>query len=97
MYRNPLRPSMRPPAGYPPPPYPVGAVPTTVAPVRRVVHPTVVNQRRVATRYPVENVYPSHTVNIHDHICEYSCSYPHSESHKDCYYKVVVPTPPRRY
>lgn len=101
MYR-PFNPSMRHPTGYRQavsptiaPPYFMGAVPTNVAPVQRIVHPTRVEERRRATRYPVENIYPTHTVNIHDHICEYSYLYPHTQSHKNCYYSVTT-SPTRR-
>jgi hypothetical protein len=66
--------------------------PTNVAPVRRVVHPTQYQVRERTTRYPIENIYPTHTYNVHNHVCEYSCCSPHTESHQDCYYNVNVPT-----
>jgi hypothetical protein len=76
-------------------PYPTG-VPTNVAPVRRIVHPTRYNERHTVTRYPIENVYPSHTHNVHHNVCEYYCCYPHTESHQTCKH-VVDNCRPRRY
>lgn len=70
--------------------------PTNVAPLRRIVHPTQQQVRQRTTRYPVENVYPTHTHNVHNHICEYTSCYPHTESYQDCYYSVNVPPRPMR-
>lgn len=77
---------------------PPTGVPTNVAPTRRIVHPTQYNQRDRVTRYPIVNVHPSHTRNVHHHVCEYHNEYPHTESHQDCYYNITCPSPrpPRR-
>lgn len=77
---------------------PPTGVPTNVAPTRRIVHPTQYTQRDRVTRYPIVNVYPSHTKNVHHHVCEYYNEYPHTESHQDCYYNITCPSPrpPRR-
>jgi|GEM_PF-4189963 len=86
------------PTGVGPLPYPTG-VPTNVAPVRRIVHPTRVMERHTVTRYPVENVYPSHTRNVHHNVCEYYCSYPHTESNHVSNHTVnhCCPPPRRRF
>lgn len=54
--------------------------PTTVAPVRRIVHPTRFHERHHVVRYPIEHIYPSHTRNIRHNICEHYCRFPHTES-----------------
>ncbi|WP_081791830.1 CotD family spore coat protein [Caldalkalibacillus mannanilyticus] len=83
------------PTGVGPAPFPTG-VPITVAPVRRVVHPTRYSERQSVTRYPIENVYPSHTHNVHHNVCEYYCCYPHTESHQVCNHTVNHCCPPPR-
>jgi hypothetical protein len=70
--------------------------PTNIAPLRRIVHPTQQQVRQRTTRYPVENVYPTHTHHVHNHICEYTSCYPHTESYQDCYYSVSMPPRPMR-
>ncbi len=60
------------------------STPTRVAPTRYVTHPTRVNERHTATRYPVVNVFPSHTRNVQHEVCEYYCQYPHTESTQVC-------------
>lgn len=72
------------------------AAPSAVAPVRRVVHPTRYAERHTVTRYPIENIYPSHVHNVHHNVCEYYCSYPHTESHQVCNHTVNHCCPPPR-
>ncbi|MDQ0165423.1 CotD family spore coat protein [Bacillus horti] len=77
-------------------PFPQGA-PTTVAPVRRVVHPARVVERHSVIRYPIENIYPTHVRNVRHHVCEYFCEYPVSESTEDCQHTVDHCCPPPPY
>lgn len=82
------------PTQFAPSPGPMLAGPSTVAPVRRVVHPTRVVERHSVTRYPIENIYPTHVRNVRHHVCEYFCEYPVSESVEDCYHSVDHCCPP---
>ncbi|WP_200757695.1 CotD family spore coat protein [Effusibacillus dendaii] len=86
-----------PPVGMAPaaalPGFPMG-MPVTVAPVRRIVHPTRIIERHTTTRFPVINVYPTHTKNVHHNIYEYYCEYPHTASNECCEHCIDHCCPP---
>jgi hypothetical protein len=62
--------------------------PVAVAPVRRIVHPTRVIETHTVTRYPIVNVFPTHTRRVHHNVYEYYCEYPCTESNECCDHKV---------
>ncbi|UOF92473.1 spore coat protein [Fodinisporobacter ferrooxydans] len=69
--------------------------PATIAPVRRVVHPTRYIETHTVTRYPVVHVYPTHMRKVHHNVYEHYCEYPHSESDQICEHKVECCNPPQ--